>query len=227
MVNPAALMLGRGGVALEDAADAARCYPDLWPSPAAARQAFHRARRTAGPVEDDPGGGSRTSTACRLPSGRCRKAPRFPRLRPGDGARPPELAGGAGRTAGALRGGSRRRGAGDRLSAAWRRYGGGRRSRPPRSVPTASEPSTAPLTLVVARPPALPDRLRLSRLTQRLHDARPKRQHGVRPLDWAEWETAGRAAAELPSGEWSAWRAMVGTAAAGWPPRPPASLSAL
>lgn len=43
--GPADLMLAQGGVALADAADAARAYPSLWPSPAAARQAFHRAER--------------------------------------------------------------------------------------------------------------------------------------------------------------------------------------
>ena len=53
--SPAELMLARGGAALADSADASRCYPDLWPSPAAARQAFHRARRVTGPAADAPG----------------------------------------------------------------------------------------------------------------------------------------------------------------------------
>ncbi len=49
MPSPADLMLSQGGVALEDSADAARCYPGLWgdgerPSPEAARKAFQRAR---------------------------------------------------------------------------------------------------------------------------------------------------------------------------------------
>lgn len=46
MPSPADLMLSQGGVALENSADAARCYPGLWPSPDAARQAFHRAAQT-------------------------------------------------------------------------------------------------------------------------------------------------------------------------------------
>jgi hypothetical protein len=50
-----ALMLARGGVALADSADASRCYPDLWPSPAAARQAFHRARRVTKPHGETAG----------------------------------------------------------------------------------------------------------------------------------------------------------------------------
>ena len=40
----------------------------------------------------------------------------------------------------------------------------------------------------------------------------------MRQPDWAEWEAAGRAAAELPDAEWAAWRATVGTAEAVWPP---------
>ncbi len=65
-------------------------------------------------------------------------------------------------------------------------------------------------------------RLRLGALVQRLHDARPKQRHGVRRLDFDAWTVAAREAAGLPSGEWLAWRATIGTAAAGWPPRPPA-----
>ena len=48
MPSPADLMLGHGGVALADSADASRCYPELWRTPAAARQAFHRARSVTG-----------------------------------------------------------------------------------------------------------------------------------------------------------------------------------
>ena len=57
--NPGDLMMGQGGVAFDDAADASRAYPNLWPdrsdpdgkrgSPAAARQAFHRARCVTNP----------------------------------------------------------------------------------------------------------------------------------------------------------------------------------
>ncbi|HEX2528242.1 MAG TPA: toprim domain-containing protein, partial [Geminicoccus sp.] len=38
------MMLGQGGVALMDLADASRCYPKLWPSPEAARKAAERER---------------------------------------------------------------------------------------------------------------------------------------------------------------------------------------
>jgi hypothetical protein len=54
-------------------------------------------------------------------------------------------------------------------------------------------------------------RVRLATLAQRLREARPKREHGVRQLDWQAWEDAAREAAGLPSGAWSAWRAAVGT----------------
>ncbi len=54
-------------------------------------------------------------------------------------------------------------------------------------------------------------RRRLGALVQRLHDARPKRQRGVREMDWRAWEAEAWEAAGLPSGEWSAWRATVGT----------------
>jgi hypothetical protein len=44
-VSPQELMLAGGGVAFENAADAARAYErQLWSDPEAARQAFHRAR---------------------------------------------------------------------------------------------------------------------------------------------------------------------------------------
>lgn len=59
-------------------------------------------------------------------------------------------------------------------------------------------------------------RQRLGALVQRLHGARPKREHGVCALDWAGWEAAGRAAAELPSAEWAAWRGAAETDRAAW-----------
>jgi putative DNA primase/helicase len=42
--NPTELMLGCAGVALENASDAARAFPDLWDNYNAARKAFERAR---------------------------------------------------------------------------------------------------------------------------------------------------------------------------------------
>ena len=64
----------------------------------------------------------------------------------------------------------------------------------------------------------LQQRLRLAAVAARLRGARPKRVHGVRQLDWAEWEAAARAAADLPTSEWAAWRARFGRAEAAWPP---------
>jgi hypothetical protein len=57
-------------------------------------------------------------------------------------------------------------------------------------------------------------RARLAALGQRLDDVRPRRQWGVRDLDWQACEIAARAAAGLPGAEWQEWRArvrMVGT----------------
>ena len=61
--SPIDLMMNLGGVAFDDAADASRAYPSLWPdrsdlegkrgSAAAARQAFHRARCVTNPIEED------------------------------------------------------------------------------------------------------------------------------------------------------------------------------
>ncbi len=56
MRSPTALMLAQHGVALADSADASRCYPDLWKTPAAARQAFYRARRVTAPCGEAPEG---------------------------------------------------------------------------------------------------------------------------------------------------------------------------
>ncbi len=50
---------------------------------------------------------------------------------------------------------------------------------------------------------------RLSALAERLWAVRPKREHGVRELDWRAWEAAAREAASLPSAEWTSWRAAV------------------
>ncbi len=44
MPSPADLMLGQGGVALESSGDAARVYPNLWPSQQAAKKAFQRGK---------------------------------------------------------------------------------------------------------------------------------------------------------------------------------------
>ena len=46
------LMLAQGGVALVSPSDAARCYPNLWPSPAAARQAAVRGGWVTFPNEE-------------------------------------------------------------------------------------------------------------------------------------------------------------------------------
>ena len=58
----------------------------------------------------------------------------------------------------------------------------------------------------------LQQRLRLAALVQRLRDAGPKRTWGVRELDRQAWEAAAREAAGLPTAEWAAWRATVGSA---------------
>ena len=55
---------------------------------------------------------------------------------------------------------------------------------------------------------------RLDALDERLEAARPKRVHGVPEWHWQTWQAAARAAAELPSAEWEAWWATVGTAGA-------------
>ena len=52
MPNPADLMLGRGGVALADSADASRCYPNLWRTPAAAKMAAHRGKWVTSPIRE-------------------------------------------------------------------------------------------------------------------------------------------------------------------------------
>ncbi|MBO1081857.1 DUF7146 domain-containing protein [Roseomonas haemaphysalidis] len=46
MPSPQDLMLAQGGVALTSPTDASNCYPNLWPTPAAAKMAFSRHRVT-------------------------------------------------------------------------------------------------------------------------------------------------------------------------------------
>ena len=53
-----------------------------------------------------------------------------------------------------------------------------------------------------------PDAARL-----RLDAVRPKREHGIRQLDWQAHQTAARAAAGLPGTDWQAWRAQARLAA--------------
>ena len=59
---------------------------------------------------------------------------------------------------------------------------------------------------------------RLAGLAERLEAARPRRTWGVRELDWRAWQGAAREAAGLPSAEWAAWRATVGTDVTIWKP---------
>ena len=56
----------------------------------------------------------------------------------------------------------------------------------------------------------LHQRLRLAALAMRLRDARPKRTHNVRALDWAAMENAARAVAEMPTTAWATWRRAEG-----------------
>jgi hypothetical protein len=66
----------------------------------------------------------------------------------------------------------------------------------------AAPPDVPPVALAVQR-------ARLAALGQRLEDVRPRRQWGVRALDWNACEIAARAAAGLPGVEWREWRARV------------------
>ena len=50
---------------------------------------------------------------------------------------------------------------------------------------------------------------RLAALAQRLDAARPKREHGIRQMDWQAHQTAARAAAGLPGTDWQAWRTQA------------------
>jgi hypothetical protein len=64
--------------------------------------------------------------------------------------------------------------------------------------------------------------VRLAAAAERLEAARPRPTHGIRDLDRQACHAAAQAAAGLSSLEWVAWRATIGTAAVGWPPRFPA-----
>jgi hypothetical protein len=66
----------------------------------------------------------------------------------------------------------------------------------------AGPPVVTPVSLAVQR-------VRLAALGQRLDDVRPRREWGVRALDWLACEIAARAAAGLPGAEWRAWRDQV------------------
>ena len=219
------LMLGRGGVVLEDSADASRCYPDLWPSPAAARQAFHRARRAAGPVRDDP------RWACHAPL-RCATYQRA-----GAGRRPAgltydlsavplaELRGWLEERVGPLvRLEAEEEGPQPAPPVTLAAPGGAARphcdSYHSRDRPAAPAPSTAAHSAALMR--LLAQRLELAALAEHLWEVRPRRVWGVRELDWREWQAAARSAAGLPSAEWAAWRDTIRTVATDWPPRPPA-----
>jgi hypothetical protein len=52
MPSPTDLMLGQGGVALESSGDAARVYPNLWPSQQATKKAFQRGKWGTNPNRD-------------------------------------------------------------------------------------------------------------------------------------------------------------------------------
>jgi putative DNA primase/helicase len=72
------LMLAQGGVALVSPSDAARCYPNLWPSPAAAKMAAGRGKWVTSPIEV-------------FFLGECYPLQRATYCRAGQGARPAEL----------------------------------------------------------------------------------------------------------------------------------------
>ena len=218
------LMLGRGGVALVDSADASRCYPDLWRTPAAARQAFHRQRRVTGSAAGVPGGGChaplRRATYQRAGTGKRPASLVFDptavvdlrswleeRIGPLARFEPEEATSGAAEPIPAEPGGA-----------------SGPLDHPdhPEAAPAAPVLPTAQPKTAAPRPPAPPDRIRLSSLVQRLEDARPKQRHGVRRLDFEVWTVAAREAAALPRNEWMRWRATVGTVGTSWPPSPAA-----
>jgi putative DNA primase/helicase len=50
--SPLDLMLSQTGVAVLNASDASKCFPHLWGTPAAARQALHRARSVTNPFKE-------------------------------------------------------------------------------------------------------------------------------------------------------------------------------
>ena len=65
----------------------------------------------------------------------------------------------------------------------------------------------APQVVPAVSPAA--QRVRLAALAQRLDDVRPRREWGVRDLDWRACEIAARAAAALPGAKWREWRDQV------------------
>jgi putative DNA primase/helicase len=52
MPSPLDMMMSKAGVAMLNAADASRCFKDLWPTPNAARQAFHRHQCVTNPIKE-------------------------------------------------------------------------------------------------------------------------------------------------------------------------------
>ena len=228
-----ALMLVRGGVAFEDSADAARCYPVLWPNPTAARQAFHRARRVTGAggppseVRDSRlqqatyqarGAGKRLATLLFDPTmvppdvlrawleARIGALARFALELPSADA--PQAAASPSQSQ------EHEGNAPEKAPAA---SGGGDQQIKPDGLapaevePAGSEPidlAPAPTVLSVEEQQValLQKRLQLAGLAGRLRVAKPKRTLAIRALDWAELEDAARQAAELPSAEWAAWR---------------------
>ena len=238
-------MLAQGGVALADAADAARCFPHLWPSPAAARQAFHRARCVTKPLGETTGGEChaplRRATYQRAGAGKRPAALVFdPAVVPPEELRawleervgplarledepprdppppePPERpqtpADGPPAAIAAPNGSASPQVA----------PGGtvGPKSEPPPPA-AAPAPSAALREAMAVR--VHQQRRRLAALVQRLEESRPRRTHAMRQLDRQAYQDAAREAAGLPSDAWWPWRSTFGTAAAGWPPRPPA-----
>ena len=91
----------------------------------------------------------------------------------------------------------------------------------PPALTAAPAPSPALHSTAIVRPLGPVDARRLAALVQRLEENRPKRTHAMRELDRQAYQDAAREAAGLPSDAWVAWRTTFGTAAAGWPPRPP------
>ncbi len=58
----------------------------------------------------------------------------------------------------------------------------------------------------------LASRVRLAAVSENLEAVRPRRTWGVRELDRQAWVAAAQTAASLPTAEWAAWRATVGSA---------------
>lgn len=223
MPSPADRMLAAGGVALDDAADAARCYPDLWPSAEASRKAFQRARREDVPNLGCPaplrraayrrtGAGTRatilTFDPAVVPPDELRdwleeRVGPLARFDLADQPTPdPSLPVEAARTPpepvselGSYRPTSK---------AAEAPPG------PPEPVPGPPAPSPAAHEALAAR--MRQQRLQLAALAERLEAARPRQAWGVRKIDWQAWEASAQAAANLPNTAWAAWRDTAGAA---------------